>query len=79
VGLLQREIERHQMSTISLTHLPELTAKMNLPRAMHIRFPMGRSFGLAGQHDRQREILLDLLKGACNIKKGEEIKVLPYH
>jgi ABC-type polysaccharide/polyol phosphate transport system ATPase subunit len=77
VGLLQREFERHKMSTISLTHLPELTEKMNVPRAMHIRYPMGRSLGFAGQQDRQKEIVVELLKGIYTIKKGE-IKVLPY-
>jgi hypothetical protein len=39
---------------------------------------MGRSLGLAGQREGQKKILLDLLQGVTEIKKGDSIKVLPY-
>ncbi|MEW9669580.1 hypothetical protein [Ammoniphilus sp. 3BR4] len=39
---------------------------MSAPRALYVRFPIGRSFGGAGSSDLQREILKELLQFAVH-------------
>ncbi|MFC4737391.1 hypothetical protein ACFO4L_12385 [Bacillus daqingensis] len=49
---------------MSMTHFPELTEKVHAPRALHIRFPLGRTFGQPGRGDLQKRILQDMLEAA---------------
>lgn len=45
VGLLQSVIEGHDIRTVALTFLPELTELIGTPRALSVRFPYGAPFG----------------------------------
>lgn len=45
-------------------HLPLVGKKVRPPRMMHIRFPLGKTFGMAGDKELQRSILIDLLRFA---------------
>lgn len=45
VGLLQSVIENHDIRTVALTFLPELTELIGTPRALSVRFPYGAPFG----------------------------------
>jgi hypothetical protein len=78
VGLIQYGIEKAGIPTISISHLPELTEKVRVPRALHLRFPLGRSFGKAGEVDMQRSILIDAMEHLSFIDKPETIIKLPY-
>jgi D-proline reductase (dithiol) PrdB len=63
VGLVQREIEAAGIATVSLSMIPEFTAKVGVPRLAGIAYPMGRPGDAAGQ----RAVLaavLDLLRTA---------------
>ncbi|HYG56729.1 MAG TPA: hypothetical protein VD902_01485 [Symbiobacteriaceae bacterium] len=51
---------------------------MGVPRAVHLRFPLGRAFGPAGRPDLQRAILLDCLKLLETADRPGEILPLPY-
>jgi D-proline reductase (dithiol) PrdB len=76
--LIQYAIEKEGIPTLSITHLPELTQKVRVPRALHLKYPLGRSFGRAGERDIQRQILQDCLYYLEHIKEPETIEVLPY-
>jgi D-proline reductase (dithiol) PrdB len=78
VGLIQNAIEQAGISTISISHLIDLTKKVRVPRAMHLRFPLGRSFGKAGETEFQRQILLDAIHYLGEITESETIVRLPY-
>jgi len=78
VGLIQYEIEKAGIPTISITHLVDLTEKVRVPRALHLRFPLGRSFGRAFEEDIQRQILLDCIHYLRDINQAETIMKLPY-
>lgn len=79
MGLIQQAAEEAGIATASVTHLPELTEKVTVPRALHIKFPLGRSFGQAGRTDLQRKIVLDLLEAVQTRKpEDEKIQKLPY-
>jgi hypothetical protein len=78
VGLIQFAIEKAGIPTISISHLVDLTEKVRVPRALHLRFPLGRSFGKAGEVEIQRQILLDCIQYLSDINKPETIVKLPY-
>jgi D-proline reductase (dithiol) PrdB len=61
VGLIQAEIERHGITTASITLLPELTRAIQPPRALSVPFPLGYPLGAAGDARLQREVLRALL------------------
>jgi D-proline reductase (dithiol) PrdB len=71
-------VEQAGIPTISISHLADLTEKVRVPRAMHLRFPLGRSFGKAGENELQRQILLDAIQYLREITVPETIVKLPY-
>jgi hypothetical protein len=78
VGLIQNAVEKAGIATISISHLVDLTEKVRVPRAMYLRFPLGRSFGKAGETEFQRQILLDAIHYLGEITEPETIVRLPY-
>jgi D-proline reductase (dithiol) PrdB len=78
VGLIQYAIEKAGIPTISISHLRDLTEKVRVPRALHLRFPLGRSFGKAGEVEFQKQILTDAIRFLGEIKEPETIEKLPY-
>lgn len=78
MGLIQFEIEKVGISTISISHLRDLTEKVRVPRALHLRFPLGRSFGRAGEVELQKQILMDAIRFLGAMTEPETIIKLPY-
>lgn len=77
VGLVQGELERRGIATVSVTLRPEITAHMNVSRAAYVRFPLGNPFGEGGRRDHQRRILEDLL-GLVVAAEEPVLAELPY-
>ena len=48
------------MSTVSVSMRPEISFAMRVPRAIHVRFPLGNPLGEPGRADQQRRILEDM-------------------
>ena len=78
MGLIQYAIEKAGIPTISISHLADLTLKVRVPRSLHLRFPLGRSFGRAGELEIQRQILLDAIRYIKEIDVPETMIKLPY-
>nr|WP_240377589.1 hypothetical protein [Bacillus piscicola] len=78
MGLIQQEVEKAGIATISITHLLDLTKKVGVPRALHLRFPLGRSFGDAHRKDLQKQIVTDLLEAIQTIREPRTVRELPY-
>jgi D-proline reductase (dithiol) PrdB len=78
VGLIQFAIEKEGIPTISITHLADLTKKIRVSRSLHLRFPLGRSFGRADDQQMQRQILLDAIHYLREINVSETMIKLPY-
>nr|MBA5588241.1 hypothetical protein [Anaerobacillus isosaccharinicus]QOY38314.1 hypothetical protein AWH56_012725 [Anaerobacillus isosaccharinicus] len=76
--MIQKAVEKAGISTILITHLPELTEKVDPPRALHLKFPLGRSFGAANRNDLQRKIVVDMLNAIVEMDETEKIRKLPY-
>ncbi|PTL39069.1 hypothetical protein C6Y45_07760 [Alkalicoccus saliphilus] len=60
-----------------MTHFPDLTTLVHAPRALHIKFPLGSTFGEPGRKDLQQKIVLEMLH-AAETSSQEKIYSLPY-
>jgi D-proline reductase (dithiol) PrdB len=78
VGLIQYAIEKAGIPTISISHLAEVTKKVRVPRSLHLRFPLGRSFGRAGDDHLQTQILQDAIHYLSEMNSSETMVKLPY-
>jgi hypothetical protein len=58
VGVIQRQIERAGVCTVSISLVREFTQKVRPPRALWVPFPFGRPFGAPGDAAIQRRVIL---------------------
>ncbi len=75
---MQNEIERAGVSTVQVTHKPEITLYTRVPRAAYVRFPLGNPMGEACAPDQQRAMLLTLLEIVEQAEQPERVYELPY-
>lgn len=61
MGLIANAVEGAGISTLVVSVRPDVTQGVGAPRALHVRFPLGNSFGEAERPDQQRTILLGAL------------------
>jgi hypothetical protein len=57
VGLVQNEIEKAGISTVTLSSIPDLTASVGVPRLAAIEFPLGYLIGPPGDRETQRLVI----------------------
>jgi hypothetical protein len=62
VGLAQAELERRGIVTGSITMLPEVTARIGVPRSLEVPFPLGYPLGVPNEPGVQRAILGSLIR-----------------
>jgi len=62
VGVIQRQIERAGVSTVSISLVKEFTQQVRPPRALWVPFPFGRPFGAPEQPAIQRRVILAALE-----------------
>lgn len=78
VGLLQREIERAGIATVSISNQPLVSERVCVPRAVFIQYPFGRLLGDVGDRAGQRRVcddMCDLLESAAS---PNSYRHLPY-
>ena len=63
MGLIQRVVEAVGIPTIGITLQPAITAKVQPPRALYLRYPFGHPMGEAFAVKQQRTILETALRG----------------
>jgi D-proline reductase (dithiol) PrdB len=78
VGLIANGIEGAGMTTILVSLRPNVTHGIGIPRAIHIRFPMGNPMGEPGKPAQQRRILLSALEVMEQLSEPDQIVELPY-
>lgn len=57
MGVIQREIEKAGVATVSLSLVREFTEKVRPPRALWVPFPFGRPLGAPGNAKVQRQVI----------------------
>ncbi len=77
VGLVQAQIERAGISTVSVTMRPEISFAMKVPRAVYVRFPLGNPLGEPHRPDQQSRILEDMFR-LLETATEPQIVELPY-
>lgn len=61
VGLIQSIIEKAGIPTVSVTLLPEITARVSPPRALVVDYPFGYPLGEPDNPELQTRIILSAL------------------
>lgn len=77
-GLLQREIERAGISTVSISNNPDQTERLCAPRAAFIQYPFGRLLGDVGDREGQRAVCDDLVDLLQTAEGPNTYRHLPY-
>ncbi len=78
IAIIQSILEEAGMATISISLKPEVTHFMNVPRAVHVRYPYGYTLGPAFDATTQREILAKTLDLLYQIEEPGTMVKLPY-
>lgn len=63
------------MATITMTHLPEVTAELALPRSIHVATSPGRALGEVGETDQHYRRLLACLDKGLSLERGGSERV----
>jgi D-proline reductase (dithiol) PrdB len=77
-ALIQREIEAAGIPTVGVSVCPDITDRLQVPRAVALRFPLGSPFGASMDAPMQLRVLRDALSLIDTVKTPGEIVPLPY-
>ena len=79
VGLVGGELERRGVVTVSVSMLPEITAKVRPPRALEVPYPLGFPLGRPHDPPLQRRIVRAMLRLARrdDVPLREELRETP--
>jgi len=78
VGLIARELEQKDISTVTLNMFLDIAKKVIPPRTIHVNFPFGAPFGDPNNRSIQLEVIRESLSMLDKSKKPGEIKKLPF-
>jgi hypothetical protein len=79
VGLIQREIEKQGIPTISVTFSLEIAKKVKPPRAVHFGFPLGHPFGFPNQKFLRKRLLHVLLEKVKTMDTPGTVDTIPVY
>jgi len=69
VGLIQREIEKEGIPTISVSIVREYSEQVKPPRTIFLRWPFGHPFGSPFNTAQQRVVLAEALRALYTIEE----------
>ncbi|MBT7260204.1 MAG: hypothetical protein HN888_03690 [Desulfobacula sp.] len=79
VGLLQREIESHGISTVGISLAREISEKVKPPRTYFLKYPYGHALGEPFNKKQQAAIFKDCLNLMESTQEPGIIVDSPYH
>jgi len=79
VGLIQREIEKAGIPTISVTLSEEITRRVKPPRAVSFGFPLGHPFGFPNQKFLRKRLLILLIEKLYQIETPGTVLKIPVY
>ena len=77
MGLVARVVEEAGIPTVTVSTGRDITALVRPPRSLFVNFPMGNTFGRAGDTARQTEILRAALDFAVTAEEPGVLVDLP--
>jgi hypothetical protein len=75
--LVQREIERRGIPTVSMSVARDVSAQVRPPRVVFAPFMMGHHFGVPFHRELQRRMILEALDLLVNARVSGEIRAVP--
>ena len=78
MGLIARELEQKDISTVTLNMFLDIAKKLIPPRTIHVNFPFGAPFGDPNNRSLQLKIIRESLSMLENSNKPGEIKKLSF-
>jgi len=78
VGLLAREIEARNVTTVALALVKDVAVAARAPRFLYLHWPFGHAFGEPGNVAQQRTVLHDMLSMAISAPRPGLVIELPY-
>ncbi|MBT6337960.1 MAG: hypothetical protein HOJ48_01545 [Desulfobacula sp.] len=79
VGLVQREIESHGISTVGISLVREISVKVKPSRTYFLKYPYGHALGEPFNKKQQTAIFEDCLNLIKSAQKPGIIVDSPYH
>lgn len=77
-ALIQREIESAGIPTVGVSVCPDITDRLQVSRAVALRFPLGSPFGASMDTSMQLRVLRDALSLIDTVKTPGQVVSLPY-
>lgn len=77
-ALIQRQVEQAGIPTVGVSVCPDITYRMQVPRAVALRFPIGNPFGASMDNSMHMRILKEALSLIETARKPGEVVPLPY-
>jgi hypothetical protein len=77
-ALIQRAIEAGGIPTVGVSVCPDITERLQVPRAVALRFPIGSPFGASMDTSMQLRVLRDALSLIDTARIPGEVVRLPY-
>jgi hypothetical protein len=62
VCLIQEKLEKVQITTTSISIIPEITEQVGCPRFLHVPYPLGYPLGTDDDFEHQKDVCLNALK-----------------
>ncbi len=78
MGLLAREIEAREVTTVALGLVREVAVAAHAPRFLYLHWPFGHALGEPGNIAQQRTVLHDMLSMAIGAPGPGLVIDLPY-
>jgi hypothetical protein len=75
--LVQREIERRGIPTVSLSVARDVSEQVRPPRVVFAPFMMGHHFGVPFHRELQRRMIFEALDHLVHAKVSGEVRVVP--
>ena len=75
--LVQREIERRGIPTVSMSVARDVSAQVRPPRVVFAPFMMGHHFGVPFHRELQRRMILEALDHLVRARVSGEVRVVP--
>lgn len=78
MGLIQREIEKKGIPTVSISIVRKFTEEIKPPRAVFLKWPLGHPLGEPHNIKQQTTVLKKTLEALTDIKEPGTIRDLNY-
>ncbi|MBI3753751.1 MAG: hypothetical protein HY266_06905 [Deltaproteobacteria bacterium] len=78
MGLIQREIEKHGIPTVSISIVRKFTEEIKPPRALFLKWPLGHPLGEPHNIKQQTAVLKKAFHALADMEEPGTIQDIPF-